>query len=311
MTRTRAVAAVALALLAVTAGCSGAGNDSGTQLSGGGGDGAEPERADAPATAAESGGSGGDGGDGGEAAKAAESATGRSVASLQSERLLVRNGQAEVRVDSFDEARRRLTRAAERDGGFVSDTSQQVHTRYNQSWTTGEVVLRVPSENFTAVFEAAKGVGEVQSASVETTDVTDRVVDLRARLENLRAERERLRTLYEDAEDTESVLQVQRRLSDVQGEIERTEAQLRNLENRVAFSTIRVRLAEPEPDPGPAAVPDRWYDTPLASAFLESLSGVVTVVRAIAVGAAYVAPYLVVFGSPLAAGAVLYRRRRG
>lgn len=308
MPETRQLIAVAVALLAVTAGCSGAGNS----ISGGGGGGDGAEAPQATATSSGSADLSGDGGDGGgeEAAKRGETETGRSVDALQQQRLLIRNGQVHVRVDSFEAARRNLTGATERHGGFVSDSSQEVHTRENQSWTTGEVVLRVPAENFTAVFEAAKRVGEVQSANVQTQDVTDRVVDLRARLENLRAERDRLRQLYEDANDTEDVLRVQRRLSDVQGEIERTEAKLRSLEDRVAFSTIRVRLTEPTPEPGPGPEPERWYDTGLVAAFLESVSGVVTVIRAIAVGLAYVAPYVVVFGSPLAVGAVLYRRHR-
>jgi hypothetical protein len=133
------------------------------------------------------------------------------------------------------------------------------------------------------------------------------VVDLQARLENLRAERDRLRTLYERANTTEDVLAVEERLSDVQTEIERTEAGLQNLERQVAYSTITVHLSEPRPD---RPAPDQWYDTPVIAAFLESVEGVGVALRALVVAGAYAAPYLLVFLTPFVlAGGLLYRYR--
>jgi hypothetical protein len=147
----------------------------------------------------------------------------------------------------------------------------------------------------------------VVESSTSTQDVTEQVVDLQARLENLRAERERLRELYQRANDTEDVLAVERRLSEVQTEIERTEARLQSLERRVAYSTITVEMREPRPD---RPAPDQWYDTPVLAAFLDSVHGVGVVLRAVVVGFAYAAPYLLVFLTPFAvAGGLLYRFR--
>jgi chromosome segregation ATPase len=134
------------------------------------------------------------------------------------------------------------------------------------------------------------------------------LVDLEARLSNLRAERDRLRTLYERANTTEDVLAVQRELSEVQGEIERLEAQKRSLEQRVAYSTLTVELREP----GPVRdyVREEWYDTPVLEAFLESVNGVLVVGRALVVAFAYALPYIVAFFAPLAVlAAVAWRFR--
>jgi hypothetical protein len=57
----------------------------------------------------------------------------------------------------------------------------------------------------------------------------------------------------------------------------------------------------------------RWYDVGLVAAFLESVGGVATTLRALAVGLAYAAPYLLVFGLPVVgavAGLLRWRRRR-
>jgi len=290
--RSRLVTAL-LVTLVLLAGCNGA---AGGADAGGGGDSAslaESEAADAQTRAADSGGEGGDGG-----GAAATAATSRSI---------IRTGTVELRVDDFESSRSNLTALVESRGGYVSESAQQVHDRDDGSWTTGRVVLRVPAENFSTTMTVVEDEGRVLESRTSTRDVTDQVVDLQARLENLRAERERLRTLYQRANDTEDVLAVERRLSEVQTDIERTEAQLQNLQRQVAYSTITVELSEPRPD---RPVPDQWYDTPVVAAFLDSVGGVGVVLRALVVAGAYAAPYLLVFLTPfVVAGGLLYRYR--
>lgn len=159
------------------------------------------------------------------------------------------------------------------------------------------------------MMSTARTVGTVLDASRDTRDVTDQLVDINARLRNLRARRDRLRGLYRNASDTDAVLDVEERLSEVQTEIERLEARKKSLQRQVALSTITVELREPTPDPDPVER-EQWYDTGIPAAFLESVDGVVVVARALVVGAAYALPYLLVFGVPLVAAVGIVRRRR-
>jgi peptidoglycan hydrolase CwlO-like protein len=277
VTKKRVVLALLLASLVVLAGCSGSGGD------------AAESAADASYQATQA--AGGDGG----GAESGESAD-RSAYQSQ-DRALIRTGEVSLTVGDFEAARSNLTAATERRGGFVGDTAERVRGSENRTWTVGELTLRVPAENYSAVLERVKAEAEVRSASTHTKDVTDQLVDLDARLETLRAERDRLRELYESANDTETVLAVQRELSDVQTEIERIEAQRESLERQIRYSTITVELAEERPD-APATEPSAWYDTGLLAAFLESVNGVAVVLRSLAVGTAYAAPYALAFGLP-------------
>lgn len=281
MSQRRTLILVIVVLLVALAGCNGAANGGeSADLSAQSGGGA------ATAAEAESGsGSGGSNGDG------------SAQANVQS-RQLIKTGTVGVEVDSFDASTANLTAAVEGYGGFVSDSTQERHRVGNETYTTGRLVLRVPADDFDALVEDAKAEGDVQVVKTNTEDVTDRLVDLEARLENLRAQRDQLRDLYARANTTEDVLAVQRELSDVQGEIERLEAQKQSLEDRVAYSTLTVRLNEPRPTPNRVA-PDRWYDTPVVSAFLQSVDGVVVVARALVVGVAYALPYVIAFVLPL------------
>ncbi len=293
----QAALAVALAALLVLAGCTG----------GAGGDGAEPAggddsadtAADAEQTVTEGDGGGSAGGD------ASESLA-------QQDRMRIRTGEVRVEVESFQSAHDDVTAAATDLGGYVSDSTQQRHRAGNRTWTTGTVVLRVPKEEFPTLLERAKALGTVEEVSTDTKDVTGRVVDIQARLDNLRAQRDRLRTLYEEANDTEDVLEVGERLSEVQSEIERLEGELQVLENRVAYSTLTVDLAEPRPDaPESQHEEPAWYETSVVAAFLDSVGGVATTLRATVVALAYAAPYALVFGAPVAVGYVAVRRFGG
>lgn len=317
MVTRRTLVAVAVVALVVLAGCSGAGGGG----SGGGDTGFdEQERADGAATAAGGGGDGGNADDSGsageEATPAAQSAESR-TGTVQAGRALIRTGSVRLEVDDYETTRASLASMARNHGGFVAESSETQHRRGNDTWTTGRLVIRVPSESFGPAFDTVKASGEVQAAESQTTDVTDQLVDLNARLSNLRVQRERLRTLYDEANDTEDVLRVGERLSEVQERIERLEAQKQSLQDRVAYSTITIEIREPTPPrdtptPTPTPTPKpQYHETSLYQAFSASIGGVVVATKTAAVTLAYALPYLVVFGVPLGlGGAVLYGRRR-
>ncbi|WP_396612546.1 DUF4349 domain-containing protein [Haloferax sp. S1W] len=263
---------LSVALLVVLAGCTGA-------SSGGGGDAATAERMTLDA------GSGG-------APEDEQATDGDQLAQLQN-RKIIKTGQVRLTVDEFNTSRDALESTAESYGGFVSDSRERVNRRGGETYRSGELVVRVPSENFSAFISEVKTHGQVEHVETNSQDVTDQLVDIEARLDNLRAQRDRLRDLYESANTTEDVLAVEERLTEVQTEIERLEAKQASLENRVALSTVRISLSEEPPSPA------QWYDVPVLQAFFESVDGVFVTLRAMVVALAYVLPYLVVFGGIL------------
>ncbi|WP_348608166.1 DUF4349 domain-containing protein [Halobaculum rarum] len=300
--RRGSLATICCVLLVVLAGCAGAGGGSDA---GGGGDGAGTAvEANAEATAAADSGDAGSGGAG-----SGDDGAGANVNAQVADRQLIYEATVELRVDDYEAASAALTAMVRERGGYVGSSRTEVRGEGNETWTTGRLVLRVPSGNYSGAMEAINETGEVRSVDQSTQDVTSQIVDLEARLESLRAERDRLRELYDRANDTEDVLAVQRELSDVQTEIERTEAQLQSLERRVAYSTITVELREPRPDYEP---PERsaWYETPLTEAFLDSVQGVIVLGRGAVVLTAYALPYLFVLAVPAVGVAWGYRRAR-
>lgn len=264
---------LSVALLVVLAGCTGGAADGGAGSAGG---------AESVSLTADASGS-----------AEAEQTGGDDLPQAQ-RRAVIKNGRIELTVDEFNESRDAVESTAESYGGYVSDSNEYVNRRSGGTYRSGQLVVRVPSEDFSAFMTDMKALGEVERVETNSEDVTDQLVDIEARLSNLRAQRDRLRDLYESANTTEDVLAVEERLTDVQTEIERLEAQKQSLEDRVALSTVRVSLSERPP--GPA----QWYDTPVLQAFSESVNGAFVALRALVVAVAYAVPYLVVFGGLLA-----------
>jgi hypothetical protein len=288
---------VALVLLA---GCAGAGT---------GGDSGEPDSVE---LADQSGGDAGDGGDGGAGAERPEQSGGDAgapgeVNAAVQERAIIRTGTVRLEVENATTSRETLQTRARELGGYTAGSELTRHRRNNATWKEGYLVVRVPSENFSAMLDGASAQGVVRSENTETEDVTDQLVDLNARLENLRAERDQLRRIYNRSNSTEDVLAVQERLSDVQGEIERLEAQKRSLEDRVAYSTLRIELREPQPEGTTREVTPFHEQSPL-SALNNSVATLVQVLRTLFLLGVIAAPWLAVAAIPVGIAGVLVHR---
>lgn len=287
MSSIRILAVVALLLLA---GCAGLGGSQGDMSSKAGGDGAQLS----------------DGGDGGSSNPAAASAdreqiddTGQSVQASDAvtQRAIIREGRMVVAVENLSESTDTIASQARETGGYVSDSSRELHRDGDETWYTGYIVVRVPSEQYDSMQSTVSKQGTVRSEETTTEDVTDKLVDLEARLTNLRERRDRLRTFYEQADSTEELLRIESELSSVQSDIERLEAQKRSLEQRVAYSTLRVEIREPAP--GPADVRTPYHEQSLVAVFLSSVQDVYVFGRGALVTVVSLAPWLAVLAVPI------------
>jgi len=221
------------------------------------------------------------------------------------QRAVIKEGNVTLEVSNFSTARGDIEALAAEQGGYVSDSSLDRHERHNQTWHTGRLVLRVPADNFSATRAGVERQGTVERVDVRTRDVTDQLVDINARLENLERERDRLREFMDEANDTESLLAVEQRLSTVQGEIERLEAQRRSLLDRVAYSTLVVDLHEPRPEPSD----DEDGGRSLVGVFVGSVTDVAAAGQWLLYAVVALVPWAVAFGLPVGLVAVLVRRR--
>ncbi len=187
------------------------------------------------------------------------------------ERKIVRTGNFALVVEDVTAAIEQITGFTESSNGYVVSS---------RSWQEGErligmITVRVPAEHFTYAMSIIRELAvEVTSESTSSKDVTEEYVDLAAKLRNLEATEEQLFLLMEKAEKVEDILNVQRELSSIRGEIEQTKGRMQYLERTSEMSLIEVQLEQAKLDvtftAGQRSVKegqDVWFEGRVAGGF--------------------------------------------
>ena len=116
--------------------------------------------------------------------------------------------------------------------------------------------LRVPTARLDSVTAGLETLGKVTFRQSESRDVTSEYVDTAARLKNAIALRDRLRELLAKTAAIAEVLEIEKELARVQGEIDAFEARRAAMKDEVDLADINceLRRQEREPIPGPVTV---------------------------------------------------------
>jgi hypothetical protein len=104
---------------------------------------------------------------------------------------------------------------------------------------------RVPATELSATTAELKSLGSVQNETQNGEEVTQQHADLVARLKNSRETERRFEAiLTQRTGKISDVLQVEREIARVRGEIEQMEAEQSTLEHRVDFATVNLQVTE-------------------------------------------------------------------
>ncbi|SDD06419.1 DUF4349 domain-containing protein [Glycomyces harbinensis] len=199
---------------------------------------------------------------------------------------------------------------AESFGGFVTD-DQRDRAGDGGEYAAAHLVLRVPSEHFLEAMDGLAALAEEETQrSVTTEDVTEATVDLASHIASKTASVERVRALLADAASVDAILELESELARREGELASLEAQLEDLQDRVALSTIDFTVSTPSAPREQAGYtgPDSFWDG-LTAGF----SGAVALLVGLSVALGVVLPFLPI--AAIGAAAVIVpmrwaRRRR-
>jgi hypothetical protein len=197
----------------------------------------------------------------------AEATMGQSL-EISINRKLVRRGNLELEVEDVERLIRTIDSLAVSWSGFVADAKVKQNADGHHR---ASVTLRVPEAEFAMALAALKRLGTVRGHAVTSEDVTKAYFDLETRLAVTRETEARLRELLaSNTGKLSEVLQVERELSRVIGQIESMEGEKRYYDRQVTLSTIALTLYEPE-----AIVRASALD-PLRRAFMNAVGMFVT-----------------------------------
>lgn len=170
----------------------------------------------------------------------AEPAPTAQAAQPQEPRRIVRTASLTLIVTDFTAVRPALDRVLQNVGGFLG----QISVNHFADGQTMTAVLRVPAARLEEAIRALQGLGHATTEAQSGDDVGEEVMDLDVRLANARTSEGRLRDLLRNrAGSVSEVLEVEREMARVRGEIERMAARREDLEKRITYATINLHVS--------------------------------------------------------------------
>lgn len=236
-----------------------------------------------------------------------DAAGGMSVAddgstSLVAEPQVVTTGSITVLAEDPLKAAAEAVRLVELVDGRID--SREEYAAADSDKGSATLVLRIPAKSQTATLSKLRELGEVQDVHITSDDVTAEVADLDGRITALQASVDRLTTLLATAANTDSLVTIESSLSSRQSELESLQSQQRALGDKVAMSTITLRLVS-EPLPPEEDEPSTFITGLTAGweSFVGFIIGLTVVFGAML-------PWLVFLGILGAIALAIYRWRR-
>jgi hypothetical protein len=169
----------------------------------------------------------------------------RPPVSVPSDRKIVRNGSLELEVASLDKALAGIRAETERVGGYITNESQR---RNEYGARQGAITCRLPAGKLDAALGVFQALGRTESVNVQADDITEQYFNLEIRLRNQQQLEERLVKLLDNpGNKVVDLLEVEREVARVRGEIDELEGRRRFWDSQVSFSTLTVELREPRP----------------------------------------------------------------
>jgi hypothetical protein len=161
---------------------------------------------------------------------------------LQNGPIIARTVSLSIIAKDFDSSRASLDAILARHNGYSANLS--VSTAQDAARSL-QASLRIPAPQLAAALAELKSLGRIELENQNGEEVTQQHADLVARLKNSRETEQRLQAiLTQRTGKISDVLEVEQEIARVRGEIEQMEAEQKNLEHRVDFATIDLKLSE-------------------------------------------------------------------
>jgi hypothetical protein len=174
------------------------------------------------------------------AVAAADAATpGTPGAASQPDEKLVVTGYLSLSVDDGPKAMATIHSQVETAGGRVVHEEE---SGQDYGWT-GHLTVRLPPGQVTAFVDGLAKTGSITSRRIEASDVSREYFDQELALKNDQVTLDRLQALLGNTGlTTADVLEIEREMTRVRGEIETIEGEHRFLDDRIAYATFDLDL---------------------------------------------------------------------
>lgn len=224
-------------------------------------------------------------------------------------RKVIYTANLDVETDSYSELSDHIQTETAKLGGYVVEAN--MYRDMDNNHTGGEIVVRIPQENFDAFIELVEtGSSKVLNHYVTGQDVTEEFIDLNSRLKSKKAVEARLLEFMTNAEKTEDLLAISDNLANVQEEIETITGRMNYLQDKTDLATVTINIHESNVSLSGMNDDDlnTWEET--KKQFMRSINFIITAISSVVIFIGGNAPVLVVLGFMAFIVLVIIRRKR-
>jgi hypothetical protein len=156
--------------------------------------------------------------------------------------MIVQTASLNILATNYDEASVAIEKLAAAHGGYVERLDAKAQTGNARELSAA---LRIPTKQLDGFLADVRKLGHVEEETRSNEEVSDQYVDLQARLKSARATEQRLiELLGTRTGKLQDVLEAERELARIRGEIEGMQGQSAILVHRVNYATVQVGLSE-------------------------------------------------------------------
>ena len=159
-------------------------------------------------------------------------------------RKLIRNVSLDAEAREYDHLLSRIQEEAGALGGYIEYMDSYAPGGRQTGTRNATITARIPSDRMSEFMDNALAGAKITRKSENVQDVTLDYTDTEAREKALRIEQDRLMELLAQANSTESLIALEKRLSEIRYEIESLNSQLRVYDNQVQYSTVSMYITE-------------------------------------------------------------------
>lgn len=158
------------------------------------------------------------------------------------DRKIITNAEVFLILEDLDAGEKQLKELITQNGGLIASSDLR---GTSGSQRAGHWKIRIPVANFDAFKAKVEKIGNLERSSTHSSDVTEEFYDVEARLKNKKIEETRLiQHLEKSTAKLSDILEVEKELSRVRGEVEQMQGRINMLNNLTSLTTIDVSLRE-------------------------------------------------------------------
>lgn len=150
----------------------------------------------------------------------------------------------EVERGTFYDSEKKLLDIVKSSDSYLLNQNVNKYGTDRESYTSGNYQIKVDVKKYDSIVAQLRSIGEVQSFNENSNDVTGQYTDLKIEIESEKARFKRYEAMYAEAKEIKDKIDLNDRMFDLERQIKYLEDSLKNIDQRVDYSTIYVAITE-------------------------------------------------------------------